>query len=45
MPSVKQRFADNGMHDALGHDAFTVRLGQDFAAWSATIKQLGITGE
>jgi tripartite-type tricarboxylate transporter receptor subunit TctC len=45
MPSVKQRFADNGMHGTLGHDAFAARLGQDFAAWSGTIKQLGITGE
>jgi tripartite-type tricarboxylate transporter receptor subunit TctC len=45
MPPVKQRFADNGMHGALDHDAFTARLDQDFAAWSGTIKQLGITGE
>ena len=45
IPSIKQRFADNGMHDTLGHDAFTARLGKEFAAWPVTIKQLGITGE
>ncbi len=33
------------MHDTLGHDAFTARLGKEFAAWPVTIKQLGITGE
>jgi tripartite-type tricarboxylate transporter receptor subunit TctC len=45
IPSVKQRFADNGMHGTLGHDAFAARLGQEFAAWPETIEQLGITGE
>jgi tripartite-type tricarboxylate transporter receptor subunit TctC len=45
IPPVKQRFADNGMHGTLGHEAFTARLGQEFAAWPETIKQLGITGE
>jgi tripartite-type tricarboxylate transporter receptor subunit TctC len=45
IPSIKQRFAENGMHDTLGHDAFTARLGKEFAAWPVTIKQLGITGE
>jgi tripartite-type tricarboxylate transporter receptor subunit TctC len=45
IPSVKQRFADNGMHGTLGHDAFMARLGREFAAWPETIKQLGITGE
>jgi len=45
MPSVKQRFADNGMHGTLGHDAFATRLTQEFATWPQTINQLGITGE
>ena len=45
MPSVKQRFADNGMHGTLGHDAFAARLTQEFATWPQTIGQLGITGE
>ena len=45
MPSVKQRFADNGMHGTLGHDAFAARLTQEFATWPQTINQLGITGE
>jgi tripartite-type tricarboxylate transporter receptor subunit TctC len=45
IPSVKQRFADNGLHDTLGHDAFAARLGREFAAWPDTIKLLGITGE
>ncbi len=45
LPSIKQRFADNGMHGTLGHDAFAARLTQQFATWPNTIKQLGITGE
>ena len=45
MPSIKQRFADNGMHDTLGHDAFAARLAREFAVWPDTIKRLGITGE
>jgi tripartite-type tricarboxylate transporter receptor subunit TctC len=45
VPSVKQRFADNGMHGTLGHDAFAARLTQEFATWPKTINQLGITGE
>jgi len=44
-PSIKQRFAENGMHGALGHEAFAARLKQEFADWSATIQKLGITGE
>ncbi len=44
-PSVKQRFADNGMHGTLGHDAFAAELAKEFADWSDTIKKLGITGE
>jgi tripartite-type tricarboxylate transporter receptor subunit TctC len=45
IPSVKQRFADNGMHGALGHDAFAARLAKEFSTWPETIKRLGITGE
>jgi tripartite-type tricarboxylate transporter receptor subunit TctC len=45
LPAIKQRFADNGMHGTLGHEAFTARLTQDFATWPGTIKTLGITGE
>src|SRR5580704_8719134 len=45
LPAVKQRFADNGMHGTLGHEAFAARLKQDFATWPGTIKTLGITGE
>jgi tripartite-type tricarboxylate transporter receptor subunit TctC len=45
LPAVKQRFADNGMHGTLGHEAFAARLKQDFATWPDTIKTLGITGE
>jgi tripartite-type tricarboxylate transporter receptor subunit TctC len=45
LPSVKQRFADNGMQGTLGHEAFAARLTQDFATWPDTIKKLGITGE
>jgi tripartite-type tricarboxylate transporter receptor subunit TctC len=44
-PTVKQRFAELGMHGALGHEAFEARLKKDFAAWPETIKKLGITGE
>jgi len=45
IPAIKQRFADNGMHDMLGHAAFTALLKQEFADWPATIQKLGITGE
>jgi tripartite-type tricarboxylate transporter receptor subunit TctC len=44
-PSIKQRFADTGMHGTLGHDAFAARLTREFVNWSQTIKTLGITGE
>jgi tripartite-type tricarboxylate transporter receptor subunit TctC len=45
LPPIKQRLADNGMHDPLGHEAFAARLNTEFAAWPATIKQLRITAE
>ena len=43
--TVKQRFAELGMHGALGHAAFEARLAKDFLAWPDTIKKLGIIGE
>ncbi len=45
MPSIQQRFAENGLHDPLGHTAFTALLKQEFADWPAEIQKLGITGE
>jgi tripartite-type tricarboxylate transporter receptor subunit TctC len=45
MPSIQQRFAENGLHDPLGHDAFAALLKQEFADWPATIQALGITSE
>jgi len=45
LPSIKQRFAENGMHGTLGHEAFAARLKHEFAAWPATIQKLGVTGE
>ncbi len=44
-PTVKQRFAELGMHGALGHEAFEARLAKDASQWPETIKKLGITGE
>jgi tripartite-type tricarboxylate transporter receptor subunit TctC len=44
-PAIKERFAANGMHDRLGHEAFAARLAKEFADWPDTIKKLGITGE
>jgi tripartite-type tricarboxylate transporter receptor subunit TctC len=45
IPAIKQRLADNGMHDPLDHEAFAARLAKEFAAWPDIIKKLGITGE
>ncbi len=45
IPLIKQRFADNGMHGTLGHEAFAARLAKEFADWPAMINKLGITGE
>ena len=45
LPSIKQRFAENGMHGTLGHEAFAARLKHEFAAWPETIQKLGVTGE
>ncbi|MFZ3358370.1 MAG: tripartite tricarboxylate transporter substrate binding protein [Xanthobacteraceae bacterium] len=45
IPTIKERLAGNGMHGMLGHEAFAARLTREFAAWTVTIKTLGITGE
>jgi len=44
-PSIKERFAANGMHGTLGSKAFASRLTKEFADWPETIKKLGITAE
>ena len=44
-PSVKERFASNGMHGTLGSDAFKARLTKEFAYWADTIQKLGIKAE
>lgn len=44
-PSVKERFAANGMHGTLGSEAFKARLSKEFAYWQGTIKKLGITAQ
>jgi tripartite-type tricarboxylate transporter receptor subunit TctC len=44
-PLVKQRMAENGLHDTLDHAAFASLLKQEFAEWPAIIQKLGITGE
>jgi tripartite-type tricarboxylate transporter receptor subunit TctC len=44
-PSVKARFADDGTHGALDHEAFAAMLSKQFADWPGRIKTLGITGE
>jgi tripartite-type tricarboxylate transporter receptor subunit TctC len=45
MPSIKERFAANGMHGTLGSKAFEARLTKEFAHWPETIKKLGITAD
>jgi tripartite-type tricarboxylate transporter receptor subunit TctC len=45
LPSVEQRFVENGMHGTLDHEAFAARLAKEFADWPATINRLGISGE
>jgi tripartite-type tricarboxylate transporter receptor subunit TctC len=44
-PAVKQRFAQDGAHGALDHEAFAAMLAKQFAEWPERIKTLGITGE
>jgi tripartite-type tricarboxylate transporter receptor subunit TctC len=45
MPAIKQRFAQDGTHGALDHEAFAAMLAKQFAEWPERIKTLGITGE
>jgi tripartite-type tricarboxylate transporter receptor subunit TctC len=45
MPSIKARFAQDGTHGALDHEAFAAMLARQFAEWPERIKALGITGE
>jgi tripartite-type tricarboxylate transporter receptor subunit TctC len=44
-PAVKARFAADGTHGALDHDAFTAMLSKQFADWPGRIKMLGISAE
>jgi tripartite-type tricarboxylate transporter receptor subunit TctC len=44
-PAVTTRFAADGTHGALDHDAFAVMLNKQFAEWPARIKTLGISAE
>ncbi len=44
-PAVKARFAADGTHGALNHDAFAAMLKQQFAEWPERVKTLGISGE
>ena len=44
-PGIKQRFAQDGTHGALDHEAFAAMLTKQFAEWPERIKILGITGE
>jgi tripartite-type tricarboxylate transporter receptor subunit TctC len=44
-PNVKARFAADGTHGALDHDAFEAMLTRQFAEWPGRIKTLGIAGE
>ncbi|HSP48776.1 MAG TPA: tripartite tricarboxylate transporter substrate binding protein [Pseudolabrys sp.] len=45
LPAIKERFANNGMHDTLGSAAFKARLTKEFPYWQDTIKKLGIKAE
>jgi tripartite-type tricarboxylate transporter receptor subunit TctC len=44
-PAVKERFAQDGTHGALNHEAFAAMLAKQFAEWPERIKTLGITSE
>jgi tripartite-type tricarboxylate transporter receptor subunit TctC len=44
-PAVKQRFAQDGTHGALDHEAFAAMLAKQFTEWPERIRMLGITGE
>jgi tripartite-type tricarboxylate transporter receptor subunit TctC len=45
MPGIKARFAADGTHGALNHQAFAAMLTKQFAEWPERLKTLGITGE
>jgi tripartite-type tricarboxylate transporter receptor subunit TctC len=44
-PAVKARFATDGTHGALDHDAFAAMLSKQFAEWPGRVKMLGIIAE
>jgi tripartite-type tricarboxylate transporter receptor subunit TctC len=44
-PAIKERFAQDGTHGALDHEAFAAMLVKQFAEWPERIKTLGIAGE
>ncbi|HEY5063303.1 MAG TPA: tripartite tricarboxylate transporter substrate binding protein [Xanthobacteraceae bacterium] len=44
-PAIKARFAADGTHGALDHDAFAAMLSKQFAEWPQRIKTLGISAE
>jgi tripartite-type tricarboxylate transporter receptor subunit TctC len=44
-PAMKERFAQDGTHGALDHEAFAAMLAKQFAEWPERIKTLGISGE
>jgi tripartite-type tricarboxylate transporter receptor subunit TctC len=44
-PAMKERFAQDGTHGALDHEAFAAMLTKQFAEWLERIKTLGISGE
>ena len=44
-PAVKARFATDGTHGALDHDAFAATLKKQFAEWPGRIRTLGISAE
>jgi tripartite-type tricarboxylate transporter receptor subunit TctC len=44
-PAVKARFATDGTHGALDHDAFAAMLKKQFAEWPGRVMTLGISAE
>jgi tripartite-type tricarboxylate transporter receptor subunit TctC len=44
-PAIKGRFARDGTHGALDHEAFAAMLAKQFAEWPQRVKTLGITGD
>ena len=44
-PAVKARFAADGTHGPLDHQAFAAMLSKQFAEWPGRIKTLGISAE